>query len=455
MSRDTTPGNIEIGGSGLTPTAMQNNQTPIPSITQVSRPFFTSREISYLHGQTIDSTLKLQYSTTKSLIFQFLSQAVKLLKFPVRVLATAMNIYQRYYLFNRFDITGHNNNNNNNINVSVNIIAAKPPPPLSPNQFDPFAIAITSLFLASKIEDCVKKLRDIQQVCNKIREIDDTKVVGSSGSSSTSANSSGGTNANGNLTYIDLQRKHILNAEYRLLQITKFDFNYGNNPSFKISVDELMIQFCKKMDINYKVSMLGWSINYDIIQTPLSLMIPPHCIALAIIIVALNLNPKGLALKHYKLSSREGEDEGEGEGVDVDVDEDKEDERTRQILESIDCTELYCPEILVNEAIVYVLDYYTHQYDYSVLTKYLPEIDPETGKAQTFKFMDLKSRFNDVELLNEQSCTRELNSTDEYLQLWDYSVPTKGAARFMLGNKRRRFNHEQRQLERQSKQKQI
>lgn len=100
MSKEATPG---IQNNGKSPSA----STAVPtaaSITQVSRPFFTLQELSYLHSQTIPSTLKLQYATTKQQIYQFLNQAIKMLKFPIRVLATTMNYYQRYYLFNKFDV---------------------------------------------------------------------------------------------------------------------------------------------------------------------------------------------------------------------------------------------------------------------------------------------------------------------------------------------------------------
>ena len=52
------------------------------------------------------------------------------------------------------------------------------------------------------------------------------------------------------------------------------------------------------MKINYKLSMLAWLINFDIMSTPLSLVVPPHCIALAIIIISLNLNPIEIKLNH-------------------------------------------------------------------------------------------------------------------------------------------------------------
>ncbi|KAI3407055.2 CTK2 [Candida oxycetoniae] len=406
MSKESSPSHNDSGGSSsLTPT--QNNHH-IPSITQISRPFFTSRELSYLHNQTIPTSLKLQYGSTKTQVFQFLSQAVKILKFPIRVLATTMNYYQRFYLFNKFDVNGVSLANSS-----------------SPNQFDgdPYTIAITCLFLASKIEDCVKKLKEIQQVCNKLRDIDETKSIGSGGG----------------IQYIDYQRKYILSTEFKLLQIIKFDFNYGNNPSFRINVDDIIIQFCKQMDINYKISILSWLVNCDIIQTPLSLVVPPHCIALAIIIISLNLNPKEMSLSHKAMAN---------------LDKEEETLKVKKILDSIDCSDFNCPEVLVNEAIIYILDYYTHQYANSTLSKYLPETDSKTGKNQTFKIMDLKQRFNDVELLNEASCTTELNTSDEYFENWDYNIALKGSARFMLGHKRRRFNTERKQLRQQQQQQQ-
>lgn len=394
MSKEATPG---IQNNGKSPSA----STAVPtaaSITQVSRPFFTLQELSYLHSQTIPSTLKLQYATTKQQIYQFLNQAIKMLKFPIRVLATTMNYYQRYYLFNKFDVA----------NLAMHI------------ENSPYTIAITCLFLASKVEDCIKKLKDVQQVCNKLRDINENTLVESNGAS---------------VPFIDLQRKIILSTEFKLLQITKFDFNLGNNPSFAINVDDLLIQFCKNLGINYKISMLCWLINYDIIQTPLSLVVPPHCTALAIVIIALSLNPNEMNLQHHEI----GEDDEE-EVVKI-----------KKVLSELDCNDFQCPEVLVNEAILYILDYYTHQFDNSILQNYLPPVDPVTGKNQIFKFLDLKQKFNDVAILNEKSCNFKLNEKDGYLQNWDYGVATKGLVRFMLSNKRSRFDDEQQMKENKEK----
>lgn len=65
--------------------------------------------------------------------------------------------------------------------------------------------------------------------------------------------------------------------------------------------------------------------------------------------------------------------------------------------------------------------------------------------------MDLKQKFNDVAILNEKSCNFKLNEKDGYLQNWDYGVATKGLVRFMLSNKRSRFDDEQQMKENKEK----
>lgn len=399
-SRELTP--IPTGattGTGTAATNGSNTSTPLmPSIVQISRPFFTHKEISYLHNQTIPESLKPHYTNIKNNVFQFLFQIIKQLKFPLRVLATAMNYYQRYYLFNKFE-TNNNSGGGGNGGATFDF------------SDDPHTIAITCLFLASKVEDCIKRLKDIQTIANKLRDqnIDENKIIESSG-----------------LSYIDHQRKHILSIEYKLLQIIKFDFNNGPI-TIRTSVDNLIIQFCKNMKINYKLSMLAWLINFDIMSTPLSLVVPPHCIALAIIIISLNLNPIEIKL------NREPQEEEEEEGNYLSA---------QEILQCLDSDDFKCPEVLVNEAIIYILDYYIHQYQISILNVYLPLIDSESGKEQGYKFMKLKSEFNEIKIMDETSCSKLLNETDEYLNKWDYTISSKGSTRFMLSNKRRRFNKE-------------
>ncbi|KAM9887208.1 hypothetical protein OXX79_013811, partial [Metschnikowia pulcherrima] len=179
-------------------------------------------------------------------------------------------------------------------------------------------VAYTCLFLATKNEDCIKKLREIQAVANKIRDID-----GESRSYYRNLN-------NSNSTVTEVQRKVIMSLEFKLLQVLKFDFLSGaaNIPS----VDQLVVVFSKQLGLDYKLTMFAWLVAFDIMSTPLSLVIPPHCIALAIVIVALNLKPVDLLAKY-------------GDVGDL--------EKFGTILENIDSMrDFRCPEPLVNEGIV-------------------------------------------------------------------------------------------------------
>lgn len=354
-----------------------------PSTMQVSRPCFTATELKFLHSFTIPLHKKLAYNQRKHQIFQHAAQVVKALKFPLRVLSTSMNYFQRYYLFNKFEEPSDGY--------------------LQDLEKDPFTVLITCLFLASKNEDCIKKLRDIQSVSTRIRDVSEENKLLS------------------NTSFNEAQRKAVLTMEFKLLQVIKFDFSSGSTAH---SIDQLVVRFGKKLSAGYKTTMFSWLICYDIMSTPLCLMIPPHCIALAIIIVALNINPKDMYTNFNKADDTQTD--------------------LNEILENLDCyNDFQCPESLVNEGILYILDYYVHQMNYSVLNNFMPAVDLETGKERTFKFMELKTRFNDLKGLSERSCdSPSILRKDEYLQLYDYNIASRGASRFLSANKRRRFDKE-------------
>lgn len=386
---------------------------PIVAVTQVSRPFFTSSELKYLLQQTIPESKKVLYSQKKHQVFQFIFQLIKNVKFPLRVLATTMNYYQRYFLFNKWEESTSSGTNGTadtptSVQEAHELI-------IKQHERDPFVIAMSCLLLASKNEDCIKKLKDIQVVGNKLRDIDDQDSKG---------------------LYLDFQRKAILNIEFKILQVIKFDFLNGS--TMNTSVDQLLVQFCKKLGIDYIHTMYSWLVCFDIMSTPLCLMIPSHCIAVAIIIITLNVKPKDIAHKFNR-----GEQQLSSHDLNV-------------ILENLDCySQFRCPETLVNEGIIYVLDYYVHNMNYLILNEYMPAIDADTGKEQIFKFMDLKSRFNDLKILDEASCSeRDMLRQDYYLKPWDYGLSAKGCSRFMLGNKRGRFELEL-QFEQEFKKKKV
>lgn len=393
--------------------------TPPPTsgavVTQVTKPFFTSLELSHLHSLTIPESKKLAYNKRKHQIFHYMFQIVRTMKFPLKVLNTAMNYYQRYYLFNVFT-----EEDDQPVNGSANGASAGAPgsSTSSTGSPDPITVALTALFLATKNEDCIKKLRDIQTAALKIRDEEEEKKRDPATVSS----------------LLDSQRRAIMSVEFKLLQTIKFDFINGNSLAIE-SLDKLVIQFAKKLGINYKVTMFAWLVSFDLISTPLLLMLPQHCVALAIIIITLNLKPVEVRTRYAteKDAQALGDSEGQAQSDETAYGSD-----LTAILDTIDCTSFRCPEPLVNEAIIYILDYYIHQMSYSILNQYIPPVDSVTGKEQIFKFMDLKSRFNDLKNLNQYKAKYSLKQ-DQYLRVWDYSVAAKGSVRFILGNKRRRF----------------
>lgn len=367
-----------------------------PTITQVSRPFFSHEEIEYLYSLTIPENLTLAYLQKKHQCFAFAFHIVRSLKFPLRVLGTAMNYFHRYYLFNRF--------------VDP---ARLPPEDAGLVDLDPLLVTVTCIFLASKNEDCIKKLRDIQITASKAAGWDlrpDYSLAPPT--------------TNTPAPFLERQRRTIMALEFKMLQNLKFDFLNGCSVLNVGSLDVLTVQFAKKLNIPYRLSLFAWIMAFDLLASPLALIVPPHCIAVAILVVSLNLKPNDITTNH-------------------DSDDHANDtESLEQILNNLDCHAMFrCPEPLVNEAIIHILDYYIHEMQKSSLTDFIPSVDSELGKEQVFKFMDLKLRFNDLARPASTIASLSLHN-DHYLKIWDYLLANKGCVRFMLSSRRPRFNKE-------------
>jgi len=139
-----------------------------------------------------------------------------------------MIYYQRYFLFNKFDISIY------------------------------YDIAITSIFIASKNEDTIKKLRDIMIVANQIR------------------------NTLLNQDQFEMYRKKLLSLEFKLLETISFDFRLFH-------VEEFLIKIAKTLKIPKDIGYLAWLIAYDSYQTEIALKVPPQSIAIACITLATRL----------------------------------------------------------------------------------------------------------------------------------------------------------------------
>ncbi|CCH40861.1 Cyclin-T1-4 [Wickerhamomyces ciferrii] len=173
----------------------------LTSTIQLARPFLTKSQIKHAQKKTIENFTTLE---------------------------TAMIYYQRYFLFNKFD---------------TNIY---------------YDIAITSIFIASKNEDTIKKLRDILIIANQIKNTFLTQ------------------------DQLELYRRKILSLESKLLETISFDFRLFH-------VEELLIKISKTLKISKDLGYLAWLLAYDSYQTELALKIPPQSISIACITLALKL----------------------------------------------------------------------------------------------------------------------------------------------------------------------
>ncbi|GMM32912.1 Ctk2 protein [Saccharomycopsis crataegensis] len=199
------------------------DQQYFKSSVQISRPFLTSKAVKFLQKKTIPD-----YQTYKqriSHVLSFLLSLTRLLKFPSRTLESAMLYYQRYYLFNHFSTSS---------NIDV---------------------AIAALFIASKNEDTIKKLRDIIAIANPLRNAPNTNEA------------------------IEENKKVILNFEKKMLETISFDFRTYH-------IDELLIRIAKDLKLSVDLTYLAYMIAFDSFQTEVSLKTPQHATAIACIIIA-------------------------------------------------------------------------------------------------------------------------------------------------------------------------
>lgn len=221
--------------------------TPSPEgsgkvILQLSKPFLSQEEILYCHriqGIVNNHTEGLMYETfynnKKNEMMIFLQKLIKILRYPTNVLELTMNYYQRFYMFNKFDIFK--------------------------NAF--YEIAVTSLFISSKLQDYIKKLRDIVKVVN-----DDMK-----------------------LAVLNITENKILQLEKQFLQTINFDFRFQN-------CEELVLRIGHSLKLDEELKYVSWLINNDTYVTDLHVKFPCNVVALACIKLACKLQEKQVEISN-------------------------------------------------------------------------------------------------------------------------------------------------------------
>jgi CTD kinase subunit beta len=129
-------------------------------------------------------------------------------------------------------------------------------------------IATTCLFVASKNEDTIKKLRDIIAVSVQVRNVFFSPEQ------------------------LESYRKRILGLEFKLLETISFDFRAYH-------VEEYLVKFSKTLRIPKDAAYLAWLLAYDSYQLDIALKAPPSAIAVALLEIAAKLEGANANI-HYR-----------------------------------------------------------------------------------------------------------------------------------------------------------
>lgn len=319
------------------------------SFIQLSRPYLPGNAIKYLQQKNIpDYQL---YKQRKTKVFQHLIKIVQILKFPIKDLNTAMIYFQRYYLFNPF---------NSSLSSSINV-------------------ALTCLFMACKIEDTFKKLRDIILASNN-------KYQGNS-------NNFGSNNitlSTEDERKLEEHRKIILSIEKNLLKAINFDFRTYH-------IEEILIMICKDLNLSLKLSHLAYVIMIDSLQTEIALRVPPHSIAISCVVLASKFTDE------------------------------------KQIFPLDSKNKYKSDRNLVNESLFEILSFYIDTFNQSYFHSFYPD--------SLEKFLEIKISLKNEAGLAE--LPQKVLKNDSYFNLNDANNTTEGyAARYMLGKESDRFYKE-------------
>ena len=80
-------------------------------------------------------------------------------------------------------------------------------------------------------------------------------------------------------------KKQLFHLELKILEACSFDYRINNY----VHADEFIVKFGKKLGFSYQVCHLAWLIGYDVLKLEIMLIVPQHCISLAVLKIATEL----------------------------------------------------------------------------------------------------------------------------------------------------------------------
>ncbi|KAK9900085.1 cyclin-like protein [Cystobasidium minutum MCA 4210] len=228
------------------------------STAKLYKPYFLPVEVAYLIQRNASKSAPARVETLRQMACSLIDKIGGRLGFPRRTIATAQVLYHRFHLY-----------------FPVRSFAVQD-------------MAVATLLVSSKLEDTLKKLRDIQIAAYQIKAAQD------------------GTNAfaEPDQQTLDGDRARLIGIERLILETISFNFNLRSSGSYPTR--EASSPSSRNQDVFAYVLKLGrylkadkdfikraFRLAIDAHRTVLPLSYPPHAIAAACLYLTSYLTPEG------------------------------------------------------------------------------------------------------------------------------------------------------------------
>ncbi|KTW32012.1 uncharacterized protein T551_00694 [Pneumocystis jirovecii RU7] len=226
------------------------NDDKYPVAVQLSWPYFSTKQVASLSASSRSSSLSESketqirfqactwiYHVGRSMklsvsAFFLIKLSTNILNSPIRTIGSAMIIYHRFHLFNPMS----------EFSYIVDTAAA-------------------CLFVACKMEDTSKKLKDILIASYNLKHPNGPDISFESQT-------------------IEEQKKRIIGLERMVLETSCFDFRQRHPQPY-------IIKFARHLKrISKEIARKAWDISIDSYKTFSPLKFPPHCIALMALVLS-------------------------------------------------------------------------------------------------------------------------------------------------------------------------
>ncbi|KAL7266173.1 RNA polymerase II C-terminal domain kinase beta subunit [Rhizina undulata] len=241
-SQNPPPGTPPSSSSSST-----HSQNYYNTFIQRSRPYLTEEQIESLRPR--DTYVEAKDVTTRLSACVWIMQVGHALQFPVRTMATAMILFHRFRLFNKSPYYEYNYQD----------------------------VAPATLFVACKIEDTLKKSREILATGYNLRHPQSEPI-------------------NPDSSNLDEPTRRIIGIERLILESSSFDFRNRHAQPF-------LVKLAKHFKCSTSVAQRAWDISVDVYKTLAPLKVTPHALALASLDLACRLEDQRIEIQHDKFET--------------------------------------------------------------------------------------------------------------------------------------------------------